>query len=88
MNSGTVTKRFLDAFDTTNKVHVRWLKKFFDFAETLATSRTPVDEFINTNPMGVKVTKEEIIEWIHIHFCLAMRYSKDVLDGKAWIPQQ
>lgn len=88
MNSETVTKRFIDAFDTSNKVHVKWLKKFFDFAENLATSRKPIDEFINTNPMGIKVSQSEIIEWIHIHFSLAMKYSKDVLLGKAFVPNQ
>jgi hypothetical protein len=88
MQSNTITKQFIDAFDTKNKAHVRWLKKFFDFAENLATARKPIDEFINTNPMGITVNQSEILEWIHIHFSLAMKYSKDVLNGKAWIPEQ
>lgn len=88
MNSNTVTKKFIEAFDSSNKVHVKWLKKFFDFAENLATTRQPVDEFIDSNPFGIKVTKEELIEWIHIHFSLAMLYSKEVLHGKAWVPEK
>lgn len=88
MNSNTVTKRFIEAFDSQNKVHVRWLKKFFDFSEHLATTRKPIDEFMETNPFGIKLTKDELIEWIHIHFSLAMVYSRDVLNGKAWIPEK
>lgn len=88
MQSNTITKQFIDAFDSSNKVHVKWLKKFFDFAENLATSRKPIDEFIHTNPFGIQVSNDQLIEWIHIHFSLSMKYSKDVLNRKAWIPEQ
>jgi hypothetical protein len=85
MNS-TVTQRFSDAFDTSNETHVKWLGKLFEFAKCVASSKCPVDDIVNGNPMKVKVEKKEMIEWVHIHFCLAMKYSRDVISGVAWVP--
>jgi len=64
------------------------LAKFYEYARNLATNREPIDEFINTNPMGQKIQKDEVLDWIHIHFALAMKYADEVLKGKAWVPQQ
>jgi hypothetical protein len=36
--------------------------------------------------MGVKVNEVEALDWPHIHFVIAMAYSKAVLTGKAYIP--
>lgn len=82
----TPTQRFSDAFDASNKEHVEWLSKFFDYAKNIGSEKTPIDDFINTNPMGVKLQKNELLEWVHIHFCLAMKYSDRVMKGQAWIP--
>ena len=83
----SATSRFSDAFDSANKSHVLWLKKFFDFATNLATARKSVDDFINSNPMGVKLSKEEMLEWVHVHFSLSMKYARDVLNSRAYVPE-
>jgi hypothetical protein len=82
----SVTDRFKNAFDSKNSEHVKWLAKFYKYAKNLASNREPIEKFINTNPMGVTMESSETLDWIHIHFILAMKYSQDVLDGKAWIP--
>lgn len=82
----TVTERFKDAFDSSNQAHVKWLAKFFKYAKNIGISRSPIDEFINTNPMRVRMETSELMDWIHVHFILAMKYAQDVLDGKAWTP--
>ena len=82
----SVTDRFMNAFDSKNSEHVKWLAKFYKYAKNLASNREPIEKFINTNPMGVTMESSETLDWIHIHFILAMKYSQDVLDGKAWIP--
>lgn len=88
MNSETVTKRFIDAFDSKDKKHVQWLSKFYKYSNNLATSQGNIGDFIDSNPFGIKVTKDELLEWVHIHFCLAMKYSRDVLESNAWIPEK
>ena len=82
----TVTEKFRDAFDTQNPEHVKWLGKFFDYSKNIAKERTPIDDFINTNPMGVRLEKNELMDWIHIHFILGMKYAQDVIKGRAWVP--
>jgi hypothetical protein len=82
----SVTENFKNAFDSSNEVHVKWLASFFKYAKNLASSREPIDKFIQKNPFGIKLSDKELQEWIHIHFILSMKYSQDVLDRKAWIP--
>lgn len=82
----TLTSRFADSFDPSKAAHVVWLSKFFEFAETLASKRNNIDTFINTNPMGITVKQEEMLEWVQVHFTLAMKYSQAVLKGKAYVP--
>jgi len=48
------------------------------------TMRFNLDELVNTNPMGVKMTNG--VEWVFIHFSLAMSYTKAALEGLAWVP--
>lgn len=83
--SETITQRFVDAFDTTNKKHVQWLKKFFEFSKTIAESRGSIDKFLDSNPFGIKLKKEEYLDWVHIHFVLSMKYARDVFEKKALI---
>lgn len=80
----SVTSRFTDAFDSKNKEHVLWLKKFFEFGKSMSN----IESFIHTNPMGVQLSRDEMIQWVHIHFALAMKYSRDVLESRAWVPEQ
>lgn len=85
--SATITSRFVDAFDPSSVSHVAWLGKFFTFAETLGAKRGNIDEFINSNPMGITVKQEEMLEWVQIHFMLGMKYSQAVLKQKAYVPR-
>jgi hypothetical protein len=84
--SNSVTSRFAKVFDPSNASHVVWLGKFFDFAENLATKRLDIDTFLNSNPMGVVVARSEMLEWVQIHFTLAMKYTQAVFKGTAIIP--
>ena len=82
----TLTSKFSDAFDPMNEAHVKWLGKFFDFAENLATKRGNIDDFINSNPMGIKVSKDDMADWVHVHFIVSMKYTRAIFKGKAKIP--
>ena len=83
--SSTITQKFVEAFDTSNKKHVLWLKKFFDFSKNIAENRESAEDFLDSNPFGIKLKKEEYLEWVHIHFVLSMKYARDVFDKKALI---
>ena len=82
----SVTERFTKAFDSMNTEHVAWLGRLFAYSRDIGAATMNIDDFINTNPMGVRFEKSDTLSWIHIHFALAMKYSQDVLTGKAWIP--
>ncbi len=84
----SVTQRFANAFDSSNRAHVIWLSKFFDFAENLAKERPDIDSMLNSNPMGIVVKKDEMLDWVQIHFMVSMKYARDVLTGKAFIPSK
>lgn len=82
----TVTERFAQAFQPKNASHVKWLSDFFKYAENLEKSTTDISTFINTNPMGVHLKREEMLDWVHIHFILGMKYAQNVLKGEAYVP--
>ena len=82
----TPTDRFAKAFNPQSIPHVKWLSKFFEYAENLDKSTTDIGTFINTNPMGVVLKKEEMLDWVHIHFILGMKYAQNVLKGTAYVP--
>lgn len=84
----SITSKFASQFDPTNSAHVLWLSKFFNFAENLATKRLDVETILNANPMGIHVKKEEMLDWVQIHFTISMKYSRAVLLGKAFIPDK
>jgi hypothetical protein len=48
------------------------------------SARMNLDELVNSNPMGKKMTNG--LDWVFIHFALAMAYTKAVLENKAWVP--
>jgi len=82
------TKTFINAFDPKQKSHVMWLKKMTDIADTLGDPRRHqalVTE-INSNPMGVKLDNRDALMWVEIHFGVAMKYARAVLNGEAIIP--
>lgn len=84
----TVTSKFSSQFDPSNLTHVIWLSKFFDFTENLATKRNSIDDFLNSNPMGIVVSKEEMMDWVQIHFIISMKYAQAVFKGKAKLIHQ
>lgn len=83
----SVTSRFLKAFVATNESHVKWLQKMTLLAENLGLQQKIIDD-INTNPMKIKLSNLEALDWPHIHFVLAMAYAKAVLKGEAYIPEK
>lgn len=43
---------------------------------------------MQANPMGVKFSEKDAFDIVFIQFSLAMKYTKAILDGEAWIPSQ
>ena len=88
MAAVTITSKFIKAFVPSNESHVKWLQKMTIMADTLgdAQKHQQLVREIQSNPMGVKVNEVEALDWPHIHFVIAMAYSKAVLSGKAYIP--
>jgi hypothetical protein len=84
MSSETITKKFSSAFDSKNKEHVMWFKHLY----VSTIEEKSVDRVLYANPFGIKVSKNDCLEWVNIQFILAMKYSTSVLDGRAWVPVQ
>lgn len=78
----SITKKFSQAFDVCNKEHVLWLKALH---EATVNEKAP-NELMKSNPFGIKVSSQDILEWVNIMFSLAMKYAMEVLSGKAWVP--
>jgi hypothetical protein len=82
------TSIFIKAFEPNQKSHVVWLKKMTDIADTLGDPKRHhalVTE-VNSNPMGVKLDNRDALMWVEIHFGIAMKYARAVLNGDAVIP--
>jgi hypothetical protein len=80
-----VASSFVSAFNPMEKTHVLWLKRMNREMEKMdMNTKMNLDELVNSNPMGVKMTNG--LDWVFIHFSIAMAYTKAVLEGKAWIP--
>jgi hypothetical protein len=41
---------------------------------------------VNTNPMKIKITQIDALDWPHISFVICAKYSKAVLCGEAIVP--
>jgi hypothetical protein len=82
----SVTDQFAKAFEPKNASHVKWLADFFKYAENLEKTTQDISTFINGNPMGIHLKREEMLDWVHIHFILGMKYAQHVLKGDAFIP--
>lgn len=81
--------RFLKVFDPADRSHVEWFQKMTDLAETMADPNQALNlsSEINKNPMKVSLSRDDTLDWFHIHFVLCAAYAKAVLKGAAWIPQ-
>jgi hypothetical protein len=86
----TNTARFLEKFKPENEQHVEWFKHMTDLSEKMndPTQAITLNADINQNPMKVKLSQMDTLDWFHIHFVLCAAYAKAVLTGKAWIPPQ
>ena len=81
----TTTSQFAEKFNPVDKTHVMWLKKMGEMMETLdPEKRMDLTRLVNLNPMNV--TMNNPLDWVFIHFSLAMKYTKAVLSGEAWVP--
>lgn len=82
------TSVFIKAFDPKQKSHVVWLKKMTDLADAMGDPKRHMSlvSEINSNPMGVKLDNRDALMWVEIHFGIAMKYSRAVLNGEAIIP--
>ena len=65
-----------------------WLKKVQEAVANMDTTKSQLPAVIDQNPMKVKFQASDMLNWVHIHFTLAYKYTKSVLDGEAWIPLQ
>lgn len=83
-------------FNPMNQVHVKWLKTLSSVS-TITKMTNPLEMekalkklnlqgLLEKNPMGVKITSSDLMEFPMIHFGLAMVYTNAVLEGEAWIP--
>ena len=78
---------FVNAFNPMEKTHVLWLRKMNREMDKMdLTAKMNLDELVNSNPMGTKMTNG--LDWVFIHFSLAMAYTKAVLEGRAWVPSK
>ena len=82
-----VASTFVSAFNPAEKTHVLWLRKMNREMDKMdLTARMNLEELVNSNPMGLKMTNG--LDWVFIHFSLAMAYTKAVLESRAWIPSK
>jgi hypothetical protein len=79
---------FIKSFDPMNADHVKWLKKMTDLAEIMGdpTKQYSLLDDINSNPMGLKLSKSDVLNWVEIHFGIAMKYTQAVLKSQAIVP--
>jgi hypothetical protein len=84
----SITSKFVQAFDCKNEIHVSWLSRMMDVAESMndPTAHIKLVEEVNKNPMKVLLGPRDALDWAHIHFCLCAVYAKAVLRNKAFIP--
>jgi len=78
---------FVKKFSPANAEHVMWLKQMSDQMTDLTDeTRMDLSHLVNTNPMGVKMTNP--LDWVFVHFSLAIEYTKAIFKGEAWVPPQ
>jgi hypothetical protein len=79
-----VVEEFLSKFDPKNKDHVEWFKHMIEIAENVASHNIEVE--IMKNPMKIKFTSKNILDWPQIHCLIGTKYAKSVLCHEAYIP--
>lgn len=81
----TITKQFADSFDPMKQEHVAWLQKMLEI-KLDPDKMLNLSKEMNTNPMRIKVTQIEALDWPHINFVLCAKYTRAVLKGEAIVP--
>jgi hypothetical protein len=82
-----IANNFVKAFNPLEKTHVLWLRRMNREMEKMdLTMKMNLLELVNSNPMNVKMTNG--LDWVFVHFSLAMAYTKAVLEGLAWVPSK
>ena len=79
----SITKKFSKAFDVTDSQHVLWFAALHDSTHA---GEAP-DTLMTKNPFGIKVSKDDVLEWVNVMFSIAMKYSVEVVKGRAWVPR-
>ena len=83
--SKSITQLFVDAFDAKDQTHVSWLQKMLNI-KLDPEKMIDLSKEVNTNPMDLKITQLEALDWPHINFVLCAKYAKAVLSGEAIVP--
>jgi hypothetical protein len=81
----TITKQFVDAFDPMKQEHVSWLQKMLAI-KLDPNKMVDLSREMNANPMRIKVSQVEALDWPHINFVICAKYARAVLDGAAIVP--
>ena len=83
-------------FNPMIQAHVEWMKTLSSVS-TISKMTNPLEmekamkklnlqDLLEKNPMGVKITTDDVMNFPMIHFGIAMIYTNAVMDGEAWIP--
>ena len=83
-----VAQRFASRFQPQQQSHVLWMKRVVHTLGEMMSKKVNIVDVINSNPMGVEITESDIMDIVFIQFSLAMKYTKAILDGEAWVPPQ
>lgn len=88
MNQSPIVAQFVEKFNPAVQDHVLWLQKVHRCLENMDTVKSDVPSLISNNPMKVKFSQKDMLEWVHVHFTLNFKYTKAVLNGTAFIPEK
>lgn len=81
----TETNQFVTKFNPRDQEHVEWLKEMGAQMEALdPMKQMNLSKLVNQNPMKARMNNP--LDWVYIHFSLAMKYTNAVLAGEAWAP--
>ncbi len=78
-------QNFVKNFQPQQESHVLWMKQVMAALNEMKTGVIPV---MKANPMKVSFSEKDAFDIVFIQFSLAMKYTKAILDGEAWIPPQ
>ena len=83
-----VAQRFASQFQPQQESHVLWMKRVMTSLNEMMSKKVNILNIMNVNPMQVKMSENDIMDIVFIQFSLAMKYTKAILDGEAWVPPQ